>query len=175
MALSGERKKKVFTIKQSWVWTGGLLSPVNKVLSVVVNLGIHMIMITCVVCFPPPKHVTLISKRRNFPQMTSTQRIAVSIFRYNVAVSHYKKRDKCVAWWRGLRMCEKFLHEAWDHLWGMVNQQFIFLFTVDHTKCLIIILGNAFRRFLHAPKSKVCCFTFWSQSLKRLESSLCND
>lgn len=107
MALSGERKKKVFTIKQSWVWTGGLLSPVNKVLSVVVNLGIHMIMIMCVVCFRPPKHVTLIPKRRNFLQMTSTQRIAVSIFRYNVAVSHYKKRDKCVAWYEEAYACAK--------------------------------------------------------------------
>lgn len=86
-----------------------------------------------------------------------------------------KNVTMCSLIWRGWCMCEKILHEAWDHLWGMVNQQFIFLFTVDHTKCLIIILGNAFRRFLHAPKSKVCCFTFWSQSLKRLESSLCND
>lgn len=107
MALSGERNKKVFTIKQSWVWTGGLLSPVNKVLSVVVNLGIHMIMITCVVCFRPPKHVPLFPKRRNFLQMTFTQRIAVSIFRYNVAVSHYKKRDTCVAWYEEAYACAK--------------------------------------------------------------------
>lgn len=66
-----------------------------------------MIMITCVVCFRPPKHVTLIPKRRNFLQMTSTQRIAVSIFRYNVAVSHYKKRDKCVAGYEEAYACAK--------------------------------------------------------------------
>lgn len=59
MALSGEKKR--YTQSNSLEYEqSAYYRPVNEVLSVVVNLGIQVIMVTCVVCGRSPKHVTLI-------------------------------------------------------------------------------------------------------------------
>lgn len=119
--------------------------PVNEVLSVVVNLRIQVIMVTCVVCGRPPKHVTLIPNDPFFQHLRRwhlrhvLQFLELGAGEVNTFATIWQCHITKTSWqvcswkWIDLRMCENLARSLRSSL-GMVNNLF---------SCLPAITPNA--------------------------------